>query len=155
MQDCKNLGSRMFIEQIKLEIRNKNYNAVLPLMDKVPDGERNAEYFLLRGICVQVSDPENFNKEDAEFSLRRAVELSPSSNDAKLELAYFYLNVLHDPTSAKKYFLEVLKSTRDAVPNSLSSLMENTHELKETYAAFANTLKEQAEIAFSADDTAK
>ncbi|MBL0264148.1 MAG: hypothetical protein IPQ05_09775 [Leptospiraceae bacterium] len=49
----------------------------------------------------------------------------------------------------------MLKSTRDAVPNSLSSLMENTHELKETYAAFANTLKEQAEIAFSADDTAK
>ena len=145
----------MFIEQIKLEIRNKNYNAVLPLMDKVPEGERNAEYFLLRGICVQVSDPENFNKQDAEYSLCRAVELDPSSNDAKLELAYFYLNVLHAPSFAKKYFLEVLKATRDAIPTSLSSLMENTHELKETYAAFANTLKEQTEIVLSSDDTNK
>ncbi|MBP9889924.1 MAG: hypothetical protein KBF93_26740 [Leptospiraceae bacterium] len=145
----------MFIDQIKLEIRNKNYNAVLPLMDKVPDEERNAEYFLLRGICVQVSDPENFNKEDAEFSLRKAVELAPSNNDAKLELAYFYLNVLHAPSSAKKYFLDVLKASRDDIPHSLSSLMENTHELKETYAAFANTLKEQAEVALSTDESSK
>jgi hypothetical protein len=69
-------------------------------------------------------------------------------------LAYFYLNVLHDPSQAKKYFLEVSKSNSGTISLILlSSLMENTKELKETYAAFANTLKEQAEIALSNDDS--
>ena len=143
----------MIIDQIKAEIRNKNYPLVLQLMDKVPDQERNAEYYLLHGICLQVSNPENFNVNEAEHSLKKAVELDPNYKDAKLELAYFYLNVLHDPSQAKKYFLDVLKATRDDIPQSLSSLMENTKELKETYSAFANTLKEQAEIALSNDDS--
>ncbi len=143
----------MIIDQIKIEIRNKNYTLVLELMDKVPNQEKDAEFYLLKGICLQVSNPENFNVPDVELSLRKAVELDTNYKDAKLELAYFYLNVLHDPSSAKKYFLEVLQATRDDVPTSLSSLMENTKELKETNAAFANTLKVQADIVLSNDDT--
>lgn len=143
----------MIIDQIKAEIRNKNFPLVLQLMERVPNEERNAEYYLLRGICLQVSNPENFNVNDAEHSLRKAVELDPNYKDAKLELAYFLLNVLHDPSSAKKYFLEVLQATRDDIPQSLSSLMENTKELKDTYSAFANTLKEQAQIVLSNEDS--
>ncbi len=139
----------MIIDQIKAEIRNKNYSLVLRQMEDVPSEERNAEYYLLRGICIQVSDPINFNIQETEFSLRKAIELDPDYKDAKLELAYFYLNVMHDPSSAKKYFLEVLQATRDGIPSGLSSLMETSHELKETNSAFTNTLKMQAETFLS------
>jgi hypothetical protein len=142
----------MIIDQIKAEIRNKNYSLVLELMENVPSDERNAEYFLLRGICIQVSDPINFNVPETESSLHKAIELDPDYKDAKLELAYFYLNVMHDPSSAKKYFLEVLQATRDDIPSGLSSLMETSHELKETNSTFTNTLKLQAETFLSQPD---
>lgn len=139
----------MELEYIKSEIRNKNYSNAIRLMNSASDEIKNAEYYLLRGICLQVANPEGFDVVETEFSLKKAVELDPKNKDAKLELAYFLLNVKHDPTSAKRFFLDILKATRDEVPESIASIMESSQELRETYSSFANTLKEQADIALS------
>lgn len=91
----------MNIESIKSEIRNKNYELAIQMMDQTPSENRNSEYYLLRGICLQVANPLGFDIQDAESSLEKSVELEPNNKDAKLELAYFLLNVKHDPSSAK------------------------------------------------------
>ena len=141
--------SKMTLNDVKAEIKIKNYTKALELLEAISDSMRTAEYYLLRGICIQLPNQTNLRDTDAEFSLRKAVELDPNYLDAKLELAYFLLNIRKDPSSAKKYFLEVLQATRDEVPSTISSIMETSHELKQTYAAFANTLKEQAETFLS------
>lgn len=135
----------MILNETKAEIQKKNFTKALQLMEGLSEENRNAEYYLLRGICIQLPNLTNLNSSDAEYSLRKAVELDPNYKDAKLELAYFLLNVLHSPSSAKKYFLEVLQATRDEVPVGLSSFMESSQELHEINSTFVNTLKNQAE----------
>ena len=135
----------MNLDDVKAEIRNKNYTMALQLMERFPESLRTSEFYLLRGICIQLPNSTQLGISDAEYSLRKAVELDTKNKDAKLELAYFLLNVLHDPSSAKKYFLEVLQVTREEVPAGLSSLMESSQELREMNSAFTNTLKIQAE----------
>jgi len=139
----------MNLDDVKAEIRNKNYTTALQLMERFPESLRTSEFYLLRGICIQLPNSTKLGISEAESSLRKAVELDTKNKEAKLELAYFLLNVLHDPSSAKKYFLEVLQITRDEVPAGLSSLMESSQELREINSTFMNTLKIQAEIFLS------
>lgn len=139
----------MTLDDVKAEIKNKKYTKALELMELISLSEHNAEFHLLRGICIQLPNQTNLSEMDAEISLRKAVEMDPNYRDAKLELAYFLLNVRQNPSEAKKYFLEILQATRDEVPSSVSSLMEITQELKDTYSSFANTLKEQTDTFLS------
>jgi hypothetical protein len=139
----------MTLNDVKAEIQNRNYTKALLLMEELSEVDKTAEFYLIRGICIQLPNKTNLGISEAEYSLRKAVELDPNYKDAKLELAYFLLNVMHDPSSAKKYFLEVLQATRDEIPTGLSSLMETSQELKETNSAFVNTLKMQAETFLS------
>lgn len=142
----------MNLEEVKVEIRNRNYTSALQLMEQFPEHLKTSEFYLLRGICIQLPNAIDLGIAEAEFSLKKAVELDPKNKDAKLELAYFLLNVMHNPSSAKKYFLEVLQATRDEVPSGLSSLMESSQELREINSNFTKSLKIQADTFLSSSE---
>ena len=94
----------MTLNDVKAEIKIKNYTKALELLEAISDSMRTAEYYLLRGICIQLPNQTNLRDTDAEFSLRKAVELDPNYLDAKLELAYFLLNIRKTQALRKNTF---------------------------------------------------
>lgn len=141
----------MALTDIKKEIQKENYSAAIALMEDINEQEKTAEFYLLRAICIQLLNGSNLSEDDAEFSLRKAIELEPRSKEAKLELAYFLLNKRHDPSSAKKIFLEVLEDMRDSedIPIGISNFVDYSLELHETNNAFINSLRLQADAILS------
>ena len=103
----------MIILQIKESMRIKNFDEALELIEQIPENFRTSEIFLLKGICIQLSENLKFDLNEAEYSFKKAIELDSNNIEAKMELGWFYFNVLDESKKADKEFgdaLEVIKS---------------------------------------------
>jgi tetratricopeptide (TPR) repeat protein len=103
----------MIILQIKESMRRKKFDEALELIEQIPENFRTSEIFLLKGICIQLSENLKFNLNEAEYSFKKAIELDSNNIEAKIELGWFYFNVLDQSKEADKEFgdaLEIIKS---------------------------------------------
>lgn len=81
--------------------------------------------------CIQLSTGELASVDDAEESLRRALELDPEYLPALLELGWFHHTVRDDPRSALGFFEKALAISKAAGDEALKGLSECRNELKQ------------------------
>lgn len=110
----------MIILQIKESMRIKKFDEALELIEQIPENFRISEIFLLKGICIQLSENLKFDLNEAEVSFKKAIELDSKNVDAKMELGWFYFNVLDDSKKADKQFGDAL----EFIKSKLSELVE-------------------------------
>lgn len=105
-------------------MKNRKFGDALILIDEIPENYLTSEFYLLKGICIQLSDNENYKLSDAEYSFNKALELEPNSFDIKLELAWLYFSVLDEPKKAEKYFKEALENNRLELIQSIEGIIK-------------------------------
>ena len=110
----------MIILQIKESMRRKKFDEALELIEQIPENFRTSEIFLLKGICIQLSENLKFNLNEAEYSFKKAIELDSNNIEAKIELGWFYFNVLDQSKEADKEFVDAL----EIIKSKLSELVE-------------------------------
>ena len=110
----------MIILQIKESMRIKNFDEALELIEQIPENFRTSEIFLLKGICIQLSENLEFDLNETEVSFKKAIELDSNNIEAKMELGWFYFNVLDESKKADRQFSETL----EIIKTKLSELME-------------------------------
>lgn len=110
----------MIILQIKESMQRKKYDEALELIKQIPENFRTSEIFLLKGICIQLSENLKFDLNEAEISFKKAIELDSYNIEAKMELGWFYFNVLDQSKEADKQFSETL----EIIKTKLSELIE-------------------------------
>lgn len=110
----------MIILQIKEEIKRKKFDEALTLIEQIPENFMTSEIYVLKGICIQLSENLKYDLKEAENSFRKAIELDFNNIDAKMELGWFYFNVLNDSREADHIFGQALES----IKAKLTELME-------------------------------
>jgi len=110
----------MIILQIKDSMRIKKFDEALELIEQIPENFRTSEIFLLKGICIQLSENLKFDLHEAEVSFKKAIELDSNNIEAKMELGWFYFNVLDQSKEADIQFGDALK----IIKTKLSELLE-------------------------------
>ncbi len=110
----------MIILQIKESMRIKKFDEALELIEQIPENFRTSEIYLLKGICIQLSENLKFDLREAEVSFKKAIELDSNHIEAKMELGWFYFNVLDESQKANKQFGDAL----EIIKTKLSELME-------------------------------
>jgi tetratricopeptide (TPR) repeat protein len=114
----------MIILRIKECIKNKKFEEALDLIEEIPENYLTSEFYLLKGICIQLSDSEKYTLHDAENSFHKALELEPNNIDIKLELAWLYFNVLDEPKKAERYFKEALENNRIKLVETVEGIIK-------------------------------
>jgi tetratricopeptide (TPR) repeat protein len=114
----------MIILKIKEYMKNKKFDEALNLIEEIPETYFTSDFYLLNGICIQLADNKNYNLSDVEDSFLKALELEPNSIDIKLELAWFYFNVMDQPKKAEDYFKEILENIRIKTVESIEGIIK-------------------------------
>ncbi len=114
----------MIILKIKDYIKNKKYHEALDLIEEIPQIYLTSEFYLYKGICIQLSDNSKYNLSDAENSFQKALELDPENIEVKLELAWLYFNVLDEPLKAENIFREALENNRMKLVESIEGIIK-------------------------------
>ncbi|MDX1961015.1 MAG: hypothetical protein SFU98_20770 [Leptospiraceae bacterium] len=114
----------MIILEIKECMKNKKFEDALNLIEVIPKNYLTSEFYLLKGICIQLADNKNYKLSDAENSFHKALEIEPNNSDVKLELAWLYFNVLDEPKKAEKYFKEALENNRLKLVESIEGIVK-------------------------------
>lgn len=106
------------IEQLFAHWRSREFGEALAAIEIIEaQGAASCDILVLKGQCLQLDRGPRYTFEDIEATLLRAIELDPSCQAARIELAYYYLNVLGDNLRAREAFHE-------AAPMLQSSLSE-------------------------------
>lgn len=86
--------------------KHEKYNDALKELIKAERTLSNTNYpdfFVLKGVLIQLSDVNDYNLADVEKNYLKALKLDPENINALEELYHFYDAVMDDETKAKKY----------------------------------------------------
>jgi len=86
--------------------KHEKYNDALKELLKVERTLSNTNYpdfFVLKGVLIQLSDINDFTLADVEKNYLKALKLDPENINALEELYHFYDAVMDDEVKAKKY----------------------------------------------------
>jgi Tfp pilus assembly protein PilF len=100
------------LTQIRLLYQRQNYEDALTVLDRYAEqSELPVEMLLLKGRLIQLSESGAHDLAEAKECFLDALKQDARSIGAMLELGWLHLNVLEDPTEARKYFNQALEVT--------------------------------------------
>lgn len=106
------------------------FDAALATIAQLPDAHQaTPQILVLKAKAIQLSDAPNLTLNDAETALTNAITADPEHVPALIQLAYFKLNVLDDPTAALPLFQAALDLQTHSLKTTLGGLIACRHEL--------------------------
>ncbi len=138
---------------IRAMIGRQEYDAALRAIEQLGQAQEFSPDILVlkANLILLVSSPGLYELKDAEEAYHRALELSPDNADAHLDLGYFYLNILDNPSSAQPHFLQAEQLLREAYVKAIVAVGESIAELEGSHAATEHLVREARWVAEAPD----
>lgn len=86
--------------------KKRKYNEALERLLQAEIDDKsiiNADFLVLKGVLIMLSDIGNFELKDAEDNFLKALELEPENINALEETYHYYADVMDNETKARKY----------------------------------------------------
>jgi hypothetical protein len=123
------------IAYLRSLVREKRFDDALSILCGISDHEMTEELWILRGLCIQLSDGTDLPLAEAKRSFECALHLNPKHADATLEMAWFLLNVEDDAKAAEPFFVNALGMISEIQESALRGCAQCKVELESTEAA--------------------
>ncbi len=102
----------------------RKFEEALSLIEQIPENFMTSEILILKGLCIQLSENLKYDLKDAELSLKKAIELDSNNLDAKMELGWFYYNVLNESEESYHLFGQALEDIQSKLTELLEGFMK-------------------------------